>query len=282
VTSPTGDAPPLAGRRVLVTRPRAQAAELVQLLETAGATVVVAPTIRIAPPTDREPLLRAAANISMFDWIVFSSGNAVDALLDAMAEANRPAFEALTHENWQWQLPRVCAVGSRTAERLRERGIAVALVPAEFRAEVLVEALNSHATVAGASVLLPRSEIGRDVIAHGLRAAGALVTDVIAYRTVAEAGETRPDVARLLNDGLLDAVTFTSGSSVRNFVQIYGSESTAWLTHTVVTVIGPVTAEAARELGIPVQVQPAVYTAASMVEALIEHFASVGRTRSKT
>jgi uroporphyrinogen III methyltransferase/synthase len=245
---------------VLVTRPRAQADALVDQLEAAGATAVIAPAIQIAPPEDSGPLLKAAAEASQFDWIVFASANAVDAFVGAA-----------TVSRW----PNIAAVGTRTAERIREHGLDATVVPSEFRAEALVESLAARTPLAGTRVLLPRSDIGRDAMADGLRAAGACVTDVVAYRTIAESpAEDSPDVMRMLVDRELDAVTFTSGSAVRHFVQRYGPDSVPLLGNTVVAVIGPVTADAARELSVPVHVQPATYTTADMVAALEAHFRS--------
>jgi uroporphyrinogen-III synthase len=271
---------PLDGRCVLVTRPRAQATELIGLLESAGARVVVAPTVRIVPPTDPVPLQRVAADLAQFDWIVFSSANGVDALFDAIpahdADPTAPVARTLSAPRNAVRtdtLPKIAAVGTRTAERIRARGLEVTLVPDEFTAEGLVRGLTSRTNLAGARVLLPRSEIGREVIAEGLRAAGAVVTDVIAYRTVAEQeGDEAAVVRRLLTERGLDAVTFTSGSAVQNFIQMYGPDIVELLRHTVVAVIGPVTAGVARELGLAVQVQPTTYTAAGMVETLSRHF----------
>jgi uroporphyrinogen III methyltransferase/synthase len=261
VKGPAGDARPLAGRRVLVTRPRAQAGALVDLLEAAGGTAILAPAIRIAAPADPAPLQQAASSVAQFDWIVFASVNAVDALLDATAAAGGGA------------LPAVAAVGRKTAAHLHARGVTVTVVPDEFTAEALVGALTSHATLHGTRVLLPKSEIGRTSIAEGLRTAGATVTEVTAYRPVAEvAGRDTPDVKRLLENGQLDAVTFTSGSAAVNFVQIHGAGTVDLLRRTVVAVIGPVTGDTVRQLGIEVQVQPATYTTAAMVEALAEYF----------
>jgi len=330
VTPAGGGGRPLDGRCVLVTRPRAQAAELIALLETAGARVVVAPTVRIVPPSDPVPLQDAAANLAEFDWIIFSSANAVDALLDAIpggdaapnlpampdvdtrpgadgaasvdSIANAGAAESVVNVTRNLSglrrgsgpaprsgaeaagppnagrtevLPKVAAVGSRTAARLRDRGLDVAVVPDEFTAEGLVTAMTANATVAGARILLPRSEIGRDVIAEGLRSAGAIVTEVIAYRTVAEEqGDEVAIVRQLLAEQRLDAITFTSGSAVQNFVRAYGPEVVGRIRDTVVAVIGPVTADAARQLGLAVEVQPAIYTAADMVKALAQHFAA--------
>ena len=272
MTPAAGDARPLAGRRVLVTRPRTQADVLVQQLDAAGATVVIAPTIQIVPPDDPGPLLKAAAGLSQFDWIVFASANAVDAFVKAATKTT----DAPGTSPRRLRLPgplKIAAVGSRTEERLRSHGLVVTVVPAEFKAEALVDALTAQAPLADARVLLPRSEIGRDTIAEGLRAAGAIVTDVIAYRTIAETTDAAtPDVRGMLMRGDIDAVTFTSGSAVRHFVQVHGPETAELLRSTSVAVIGPVTADTARELGIPVHVQPATYTTADMVGALEDYF----------
>jgi len=254
------DARPLFGKRVLVTRPRDQSVEMVALLEARGAEPIEAPMIRIAPAEDYGPLDAACAAIHEFDWIVFASANAVDAFVHAAADLT--------------QLPNTAAVGSRTAERLRSYGITVTAVPDEFRAEALVDTLSARASLTGARVLLPRSDIGRDTIGDGLRAAGAVVTEVVAYRTVPATPDDAPEILRMLISRQVDAITFTSGSAVRQFVQVYGVEGGA-LAACVVAVIGPITAATARELGLAVHVQPDTYTTAGMVEALREYFRSM-------
>jgi uroporphyrinogen III methyltransferase/synthase len=260
------DTRPLFGKRVLVTRPREQAAELVDRLAALGAEAIEAPMIRIDPPEDPSPLLRAAAAADAFDWIVFTSVNAVDAFMHALLDGQRD-IRALKG-------PRLCTVGTGTADRLARYGIKVDLIPEEFRAEAVMRALQRRAPIAGARVLLPRADIGREVIAEQLREAGALVTDVVAYRTVnEEAREDDPDVYRMLLDGRIDVVTFTSASAVRNFVRMYGTEQAAdLLKTTVVAAIGPVTADAAAQLGITVTVQPSTYTIPAMVNALAAYF----------
>jgi uroporphyrinogen III methyltransferase/synthase len=159
----------------------------------------------------------------------------------------------------------------------------VDVVPEEFRAEAVLRALDRRGTVAGARVLLPRADIGREVIAEQLKEAGASVTDVIAYRTVIEDAQRAddPDVYRMLLDGRIDVVTFTSASAVRNFVTVYGAEPAAdLLKSTVVAVIGPVTAQAATQLGIAVTIQPTTYTVPALVDAIAAHF--VAREATKT
>jgi len=180
--------------------------------------------------------------------------------------------------------PQLCAVGSGTAERLASYGLKVDLVPEEFRAEAVVAALARSGSLDAARVLLPRSDIGREVIAEQLRAAGALVTDVVAYRTVLEETQREgdPDIYGMLLEGRIDVVTFTSASAVRNFIKIFGSDPAAdLLRRTTVAAIGPVTAEAARQFGIEVTVQPAAYTIPGLVDAIAAHF-STARTASTT
>jgi uroporphyrinogen III methyltransferase/synthase len=259
---------PLFGRRVLVTRPREQSHELVERLAAMGAEAVEAPMIRIVPPDDPGPLLRAAADPGVFDWIVFTSANAVDGFMTALLDGERD-LRALKG-------PRLCTVGSGTAEKLARYGIKVDLVPEEFRAEAVVTALARGGPLDGAHVLLPRSDIGRDVIADQLRSEGAVVTDVVAYRTIVEDSprEDDPDIYGMLLEGRIDVVTFTSASAVRNFVKVYGVEQAPdLLRSTVVAAIGPVTGEAAAQLGIAVTVQPATYTIAGLVDAIVAHFA---------
>ena len=265
---PGYDARPLFGRRVLVTRPHEQAVELVDRLTLLGADAIEAPLIRIEPPEDLGPLHEAAATPDAFDWIVFTSANAVDAFMKTFLEGEG---DVRTLKGL-----RLCAVGTGTAGKLAHYGIKVDLVPGEFQSEAIVAAVAATGPIEGVRVLLPRADIGRKLVAHQLRQAGALVTDVVAYRTVLNdaphAGDQ--DVYRLLLDGHIDVVTFASPSSVRNFVKIYGAEPAAdLLKNTVVAVIGPVTAEATRHLGLPVTVQPSTFTIAALVDSIAAHYA---------
>ena len=267
------DARPLFGRRVLVTRPRDQAAELVDRFTALGAEAIEAAMIRIAPPEDPGPLQEAAAEPGAFDWIVFTSANAVGAFMTALLDGERD-IRALKG-------PRLCTVGPGTAKKLAEYGVKVDLVPDEFRAEAVVSAIAGKQSLAGTRVLLPCADIGREVIGEQLRDAGAVVTEVVAYRTVLDEAqrEDDPDVYGQLLEGRIDVVTFTSASAVRNFAKIYGAEQASdLLRKTVVAVIGPVTADAAVQLGIPVTIQPASYTIPALVDAIVDHYAAKART----
>jgi uroporphyrinogen III methyltransferase/synthase len=252
-----------------VTRAADQAAELVALLEARGAVAVEAPMIRIAPPDDTAPLDAVCRSLARFDWVVFSSVNAVEALV-GRARLVTGGLHSLAR-------PKLCAVGSATADRLARHALTVSVVPAEYRAEALADALARSAPLRGVSVLIPRSDIGRDVVARELTAQGARVTEVVAYRTV-PVDPTRdggPDVARLLREGRLDAVTFTSSSAVDNLARALGGSeaATRLLGGVAVACIGPVTADATARHGVRADVVPAEYTVPALVAALGNWFA---------
>ena len=262
------DSRPLFGRRVLVTRPREQATELVERLAALGADPVEAPLIQIVPPADTEPLRQAAASADQFDWIIFSSTNAVDAFMRVLFDGGRDV-RALKG-------PLLCAVGSATAGRLATYGIKVDLVPEEFRAEALASALLARGSVKDARILLPHADIGRDVVSKELTRAGAIVTEVVAYRTIPDESSRdnqSPDIYRMLLDRRIDVVTFTSASAIRSFAALFGADQAAdLLRHTIVATIGPVTRAAATALGVDVTIQPATYTIPALVDAIVQHF----------
>jgi uroporphyrinogen III methyltransferase/synthase len=262
------DSRPLFGRRIVVTRSREQAAELVEMLEERGAEAIQAPTIRIAPPEDADALDRACAEAGTFDWIVFTSVNAVDSFMGrVVATADIRDLKGVM----------LCAIGESTAQRVSRYGVRVDLTPDEARSEAVVDALKAAGDLTGRTFLLPRADIAREVLADQLREAGASVTEVAAYRTLL-AGTERDadhDVYRMLLDRQIDAVTFTSASTVRNFVQIFGEDQAVDLLNaTVVASIGPVTAEAAQQLGITTTVMPKKYTIPDLVDALVDHFSA--------
>lgn len=261
------DIRPLFGRRVLVTRPRHQAAELSDRLAAYGAQPVEIPMIRIAPPEDRAALRAAAMAAGTFDWIVFTSANAVEAFMSALFEGGRDV-RALAATS-------ICAIGAATADRLARYSLTADVIPDEARAEAVALALAGRDAIDGRRVLLPRADIGREFIAEFLRERGADVTEVIAYRTVLEdaQGSDDPDVYGMLLQNQIDAVTFTSPSAVRNFARVYGAEQVAdLLRNTVVAAIGPTTSEAATDLGIAITIQPAQSSIPALVDAIAAHF----------
>jgi len=259
---------PLFGRRIVVTRSREQAEEFIEMLEERGAEAIPAPTITVMPPDDPSDLKRACAEAGTFDWIVFTSANAVDRFMKTLLA---------TSDVRELKGVRICTIGPSTSTRLSGYGIRVDLMPAEYRTEALIGAMQATGDLRGARVLLPRADIARELLADELREAGADVVEVVAYRTVLASGDREGDhdVYRMLLDRQIDAVTFTSASTVRNFVEILGQDQAVDLLRTtVVASIGPVTAEAAQQLHISTSVMPERYTIPDLVDALVAHFAS--------
>jgi uroporphyrinogen III methyltransferase/synthase len=259
---------PLFGRRIVVTRSREQATEVVDMLEERGAEAIHAPAIRIAPPEDVELLDAACEAVATFDWLILTSVNAADYFMRRLLAVS---------DIRELKGVRICTIGASTAERVRRYGIRVDLVPEEYHAEALIDALRGQDAVAGRRYLLPKADIARELLADELRAHGAIVTDIVAYRTLLASTErdSDQDVYRMLLDRQIDAVTFTSPSSVRNFVKMLGEDQAVDLLQaTVVACIGPVTAEAAQQLGIATTVMPERFTVADLVDALVAHFHS--------
>lgn len=262
------DERPLFGKRIVVTRSREQAGELVDLLDALGAEAIEAPMIRIEPPEDYAPLDEVCARAGGFDWIVFTSTNGVDAFMQRL--------QAGPSDLRDLKGVRLCAIGSATAERVWRYGIKVDITPPEYRAEAVVQALRDAEDLHGKKVLLPRADIARELLAEELRKSGADVTEVVAYRTMlAEAPrEGDPDIYGMLLEKRIDVVTFTSASTVRNFVRLFGAEQAADLLRTtIVASIGPVTAEAAAQHNIHTSIMPETYTIPALVEAITAHFA---------
>jgi uroporphyrinogen III methyltransferase/synthase len=252
----------LAGRRIVVTRAREQAGDLVRALERRGAEVITAPTIRIEPLTDLQPLRAALADLSRYGWIVFTSRNTVDIVCDRM-----PAWGL---EPASLSRAAIAAIGPATAAALARCGAPPALVPERYVAEAVVAAMARVAELAGTRILLPRALDARDALPDGLRARGAVVDVIPVYRTVPATGDGSA-LAREILAGRYDAITFTSSSTVRHFVTLVG-RAAATSGRFATAVIGPVTAATARELGVRVDVEAAEYTAPGLVAALERHF----------
>jgi uroporphyrinogen III methyltransferase / synthase len=257
---------PLFGRRVVVTRARAQAGELSVELERLGAEVYEFPTIQIQAPEDFGPLDAAIRDLDSFDWIVFTSVNGVEAFL-----------ERLWHHGLDLRaVPRrakVAAIGPATAQRIEEVGLQVDVVPDEYRAEALIEVLETD-SIAGERVLIPRAKVAREILPDKLREAGAEVVVPPAYES-APSSEGKNELARRLGAGEVDCVTFTASSTVENFVGAFGlGEAVGLLAETRVVCIGPITAETARGHGLRVDTEAEEYTIPGLVEAVVDLFAA--------
>jgi uroporphyrinogen III methyltransferase/synthase len=257
---------PLFGKRIVVTRSRAQASDLAALLAERGAEPIEFPVIRIAPPDDFGALDPAIERLGSYDWVIFASPNAVDALMTRCLQLGKDVRA--------WGRARLCAIGPATARRLQEMGLHVDLVPERFVAEGVVDAF-AGVDVAGRRFLLPRSNIGRELVADLLTERGAHVEAVLAYQTLPDTGDAE-DMRARLREGEIDAVTFTSSSTVRNFHAALGlDEEPALLDGVVIACIGPITAAAAGELGLTVDIvaEPPI---PAFVEAIVQHYDAAG------
>ena len=254
---------PLFGKRVLVTRSRAQASVLSRLLMEEGAEAIELPTIEIASPSDFASLDAALHEIDSFEWIIFTSVNGVAAFFDRLNQLGKDA-RALGSV-------RVCAIGPITARALRRRGVVPDFTPAKYTTQRLVEGLAGKG-LKGKRLLMPRTNIAPEDAARGLESLGAEVVQPVAYRTL-----TPPDSAEkardLLGHGKIDIATFTSSSTVANLLELLEGNP-APLQNVFVACIGPVTAGKARELGLKVGVVARRHTVAGLVEALKSHMKS--------
>ncbi len=248
---------PLSGLRIVVTRPRDQAQAFAARLEAAGATTILFPTIRIAPPRDTAPLDASLARLPSYDRVIFTSVNGVRHV------ARRLQALGLTFPD---DLP-VAAIGPATAAALRRLGLTPDLVPEDYVAEAIAEGLGD---VNGRAILLPRADIAREALARLLRERGARVDEVVAYHTLPDRPE--PGARHALEAGV-DVLTFTSSSTVRNFVALLGEQALRIASGAVVACIGPITAGTARNLGLTPDVIARTYTTEGLLEALIDHFA---------
>jgi uroporphyrinogen III methyltransferase/synthase len=254
---------PLFGRRILVTRAREQASELSYQLAELGAEPSEFPVIQILPLDDYTPL--DAALTQQYDWVIFTSVNGV-----------KFAWERLTARGLDaraWAGARLAAIGPATAEELARHGLRADFVPCEYIAEAIVGDIGD---VAGQRVLLPRADIAREVLADGLRARGAIVDAVAAYRTITTAAhDPRAQEIRVqIERGEIDAITFTSSSTVRGFLNAVNLKSEIVNLKSQIACIGPITAQTARDLGLRVDIVAAEYTIAGLVAALVKFYES--------
>jgi uroporphyrinogen-III synthase len=277
---PQGNIPddrrPLAGCRVLVSRARKQAGALSSQLRHLGCEVIEIPFIEIRKPTSYQPLDTALRNAATYDWLILTSVNGVDALFERMRE-KKSETSALAHM-------KIAAIGPATKSAIEQHGLSVTVTPQEYVAESVVKSLQNR--VKGKRVLLVRAKVARDVIPRELRKTAATVDVVEAYETVAPKSSARSLRSVLANKTRKPhAITFTSSSTVRNFVNLLGlREARAALKKTTPhhgihsASIGPVTSATLREFGLPVDIEAHQYTIPGIVAALVrlrEEFGTV-------
>jgi uroporphyrinogen III methyltransferase/synthase len=236
----------LTGKTVLITRAASQSAELRMRLEDLGARVLECPTIQIVPPKSWIPVDESIRRLSTYDWLLFTSANAVEQFMDRMGP-RRPSIP-------------IAVVGSATATKLAQWELKPSLVPREFRAEGLLEAFPE--TLVGTKILFPRAEVARELLPEELRRRGAVVDVVVVYRTMkAFAGS----IAEILQFDRVDCVIFTSPSAIPEDLHMLP-------TGTALAVIGPVTREAAQLLGLKADILPVESTIPALVDAIASYF----------
>ncbi|GAB4335503.1 MAG: uroporphyrinogen-III C-methyltransferase [Desulfobulbaceae bacterium] len=257
---------PLFGKRIVVTRTREQASELVALLEEHGADCLEYSTINIEPVEDYSILDREVANLAACDWVLFTSLNAVTYFFRRLAQ--------LGLDTRALAVVKIAAVGKATGEELAKHGIRVDLVPETFTGEGLAEALIATG-VRGSRILLPRAVKARDVLPEMLKDAGAEVVVAPVYQNVPPAGR-RQQLRDELEEGTIDMVTFTSSSTVTNFLTMVDAESDEelhrLLDRVALATIGPITGATVKENGLSVAVQPERYTIPDMVNAIVDYY----------
>jgi uroporphyrinogen III methyltransferase/synthase len=260
---------PLFGRTVVVTRSREQASALTERLEELGAEVLEFPTIQVVEPDDWRPVDEVVRRVGEYDWVVFTSVNGVDAFFDRLEQADLDA-RALARAQ-------VAAIGPATAARCIDRGVRPDYVPEEYRAEGVLEGFLERGVGTGTKVLIPRALEAREILPDTLRERGATVDVVAVYRTVLGSGGG--SVLDRLAEGEVDVVTFTSSSTVRNFVELAkggGLDLAAAMEDVLVSSIGPITSDTCRELGLTVGVEADEFTIPGLVQAVLDTLGTEG------
>lgn len=261
------DTKPLFGLRVLITRPAEQAESFAQALRERGAAAIELPMIRIEPPLDPAPLTAAVSALRSYQWLVFTSQNGVRAFF---AELTRQGLDS----RHLFGL-RIAAIGPSTAEALEPYGVRADLVPSSFRGEALAESMlreQGDTTMQGVRVLLPRAAVARDVLPDTLRAAGAVVHVVEAYRTHGASPETADAVRGLLERGEIDVIAFTASSTVSHTLAAVGDDAAQRLHGLTLASIGPITTDTATAHGLSVTLTADEYTIPGLVAALERHY----------
>lgn len=256
-------AKPLSGRRVVVTRARAQAGALAERVEDLGGEVIEFPTIDIQAPENFDDFDAAVAKLETYDWLIFTSVNGVEPFLSRLRYGSKNS-SVVAHL-------KVGAIGPETAKRLEAAGIRCCLIPQRYQAEGILDAVSPE-SMHGRRVLIPRAAEAREILPETLRKWGAVVDVVVAYQTMLPSSDARP-LAVLLKQRKVDVITFTSSSTVKNFVRLFdGRRLSEIAAGSAIACIGPITAESVEQLGGRVDITAKEFTIAGLVSALVEHF----------
>ena len=252
------DNKPLFGKNILITRARSQASKLTTALEELGANCIEAPAIKIAPPDDNYVSLdNAITKIHDYDWIIFTSTNGVERFF---ARLNEKDLDARCLSN-----AKIAAIGTATADKLKNYGIIADKIPTMFKAEGILEVLQNDIQK-GSKVLIPRAQKAREALPIGLRQMGAIV-DVAETYCTKMADTNKDDIKDLLKNNQIDMVTFTSSSTVENLLKLIDGEKTL-LNNVKTAVIGPITAKTCKNNGLKVDIEADVYTIDGLVNKI--------------
>jgi uroporphyrinogen III methyltransferase/synthase len=251
---------PLFGRKILVTRAKAQAGEFSDLLTLYGAEVIPFPSIKIMPPPSFTDMDKAIRNVEQYNTIIFTSVNGVNAFRNRLYE--------LGYDIRVLKGISLCAIGPRTREEILRLGVQCDFIPAEFKAEGILDELEKRG-IAKKRFLIPRALEAREVLPTEIRNKGGIVDVVSAYQTIAPEGE---EIEKILHKGPMDMITFASASTVRNFVKGVTPARMESFKLCAVACIGPITADAARQYNMQVDVMPNEYTFPALTEAIVEYF----------
>jgi len=251
---------PLFGKGIVITRPQRQADDLARLLISEGAYPISFPTIKIVPPANWHGLDEAIDKLTTYNWLIFTSANGVQFFFERLREKNKDIRDL--------KGIKICCIGPATARQIEDKGIKVDLVPEQFIAEGILQSFAAM-DLKGRKILIPRAAKARDVLPEGLKKFGASVDVVAAYQTV-NSGKKKEDLAVLISDNKVDVLTFTSSSTVTNFVEIMGRDFPL-PAHVDVACIGPVTADTAKKAGFKIDISHEEYTMEGLVQSLVEH-----------
>jgi uroporphyrinogen III methyltransferase/synthase len=258
---------PLFGKRIVVTRAREQASDFLAMLSALGAECLEFPSIEIVPPENWEALDRSINDLGSYHWLLFTSVNGVKFFFQRLEEQKKDVRDL--------KGLKVGAIGPKTAGALAARGLNPDFVPAEYRAEAIIEEMGKQ-ELAGTRILLPRAQKAREILPQELERRGARVDVVTAYRTVKPVHDLGA-VREMLKQGQIDMITFTSSSTVQNFLEMFEPDSgllQTWMQQVSVACIGPITADTAREKGLSVAVMPRDYTIEGLTESILDFFSA--------
>ena len=252
---------PLFGKGIVITRPQRQADDLACLLSAAGAHPIAFPAIKIVPPEDWHKLDAAIDKLTTYDWLIFTSANGVHFFFERLREKQKDIRDL--------KGIKICCIGPATAKQIENKGIKVDLVPEQFIAEGILQSFAAM-DLKGRKILIPRAAQARDVLPEGLKKLGASVDVVTTYQTI-NSGRKKEEIAALIHDNKVDVITFTSSSTVTNFLEIMGRDFKL-PANIDVACIGPVTEAAAKKAGFRIDIQQEEYTMEGLVQSLLQYF----------